>query len=495
MSFHFLDHASKHLARSAALVLIAGFGAGCSGNVARFQDGFYTGAVNQQNVAAVQPSAQPYPSRPVAAGPRVDGSYTGSVNRGALQPVEVAQSNVQGSQLAPLPNPPQLSADQGNVVPRPPAPIPGARPYDIQSAPANRVTSSPSYDPQPGYPSAPTAPRTRSANVVSSPVSAPTRKTYRHKTAEPQKPAVVAKADPAMPMPAHVPVPRREPNHNKAILPQVPQVREKQRAAAETSHAPETKRQAPPAAGSTYTVQSGDSLYAISRRTGVSVDALKKANGMRDGYLRVGQALSIPSGSAVVASASSHTQAPKPAPATVDRSETASTKPEVATDTAKPKAYTPPKTAQSENTVIAKAEDDGASAPSASGIARMRWPVRGRVLVGYGEQAAGGRNDGIDIMVPEGTPVKAAENGVVIYAGNGLKEFGNTVLLRHEDGLVTVYGHVGKISVSRGDKVHRGQVIARSGMSGNAKVPELHFEVRKHAQPVDPVQYLDRAAG
>ena len=98
-------------------------------------------------------------------------------------------------------------------------------------------------------------------------------------------------------------------------------------------------------------------------------------------------------------------------------------------------------------------------------------------------------------MVPEGTPVKAAENGVVIYAGNGLKEFGNTVLLRHEDGLVTVYGHVSSIAVKRGDQVHRGQEIARSGMTGDAKVPELHFEVRKNAQPVDPVQYLERSAG
>ena len=91
--------------------------------------------------------------------------------------------------------------------------------------------------------------------------------------------------------------------------------------------------------------------------------------------------------------------------------------------------------------VIAEAEeDDTAAAPGGTGIGKMRWPVRGRVISNYGS-GSGKSNDGIDIAVPEGTPVKAAENGVVIYAGDGLKDFGNTVLVRHENGLVTVYGH------------------------------------------------------
>ena len=90
----------------------------------------------------------------------------------------------------------------------------------------------------------------------------------------------------------------------------------------------------------------------------------------------------------------------------------------------------------------------------------MRWPVRGRVISHYGS-GSGKSNDGIDIAVPEGTPVKAAENGVVIYAGDGLKDFGNTVLVRHENGLVTVYGHASELKVKRGEKVKRGQEIAR----------------------------------
>ena len=116
----------------------------------------------------------------------------------------------------------------------------------------------------------------------------------------------------------------------------------------------------------------------------------------------------------------------------------------------------------------------------------MRWPVRGRVVANYGKGS-----DGINISVPEGTPIKAAENGVVIYSGDGLKEFGNTVLVRHDNGLVTVYGNASKLNVQRGQKVKRGEELGRSGMTGNATTPKLHFEVRKNSTPVDPTKYLE----
>ncbi|MCT7294436.1 M23 family metallopeptidase, partial [Rhodococcus sp. PAE-6] len=88
----------------------------------------------------------------------------------------------------------------------------------------------------------------------------------------------------------------------------------------------------------------------------------------------------------------------------------------------------------------------------------------------FGDKVGSRRNDGLDISVPQGTPIKAAENGVVIYAGDGLKEFGNTVLIKHESGLVTVYGHADSISVERGATVKRGQEIATAGMTGDADV-------------------------
>jgi murein DD-endopeptidase MepM/ murein hydrolase activator NlpD len=168
-------------------------------------------------------------------------------------------------------------------------------------------------------------------------------------------------------------------------------------------------------------------------------------------------------------------EAPAPAKA-LDKTQTAAIKP---TESAPSSA------------VIEEAEKDTVAAPNATGISKLRWPVRGRTLVGYGQADAGKANDGIDISVPNGTPVKSAENGVVIYAGTGLKDFGNTVLVRHDNGLVTVYGHNGDISVKRGQTVRRGQELAKSGMSGNTKVPKLHFEVRKNSKPINPATELE----
>ena len=104
-------------------------------------------------------------------------------------------------------------------------------------------------------------------------------------------------------------------------------------------------------------------------------------------------------------------------------------------------------------------------------------------------QLSGG-NDGINISVPEGTQVKAAESGVVAYAGSELKGYGNLVLIRHPNGFVTAYAHNGDITVKRGDQVTRGQTIAKSGQSGNVSSPQLHFELRKGSTPVDPTNYL-----
>lgn len=123
---------------------------------------------------------------------------------------------------------------------------------------------------------------------------------------------------------------------------------------------------------------------------------------------------------------------------------------------------------------------------SADGRPEFRWPARGRIIQGF----TTGGNDGINIAVPEGTQVKAAEGGVVAYAGSELKGYGNLVLIRHPNGFVSAYAHNGALDVKRGDQVRRGQTIARSGQSGNVGSPQLHFELRKGSTPVDPTQYL-----
>ena len=171
------------------------------------------------------------------------------------------------------------------------------------------------------------------------------------------------------------------------------------------------------------------------------------------------------------------TAAPAAKPVVVASAPAAEPKP-----TAIPKAEpTPePKTTAS----IPKQEEEASSGDKAD----FRWPARGRVISGYSGK---GGNEGINIAVPEGTPVKAAEGGTVAYAGSELKGYGNLVLIRHPNGYVSAYAHNGELKVKRGDAVKRGQVVASSGQSGNVSSPQLHFELRKGSAPVDPTPYLN----
>ena len=248
----------------------------------------------------------------------------------------------------------------------------------------------------------------------------------------------------------------------------------------ETAKVEAPKKLDTPAGG--YAVAQGDSLYKIAKKHGVSVAALKEANGLADGRLKIGQPLKIPAAQTVASAA------PKVDPIQTSAAGQASklVKPAGSQEAKAPQAEQP-----KNDSVTAEADQDDSAAPNATGISKLRWPVRGRTLTAYGQRDGGAVNDGIDISVPEGTPIKAAENGVVIYAGSGLKEFGNTVLVRHADGLVTVYGHAAELKVKRGQTIKRGEELATTGMTGNAKAPKLHFEVRKNSAPVNPAAYLE----
>ena len=125
-----------------------------------------------------------------------------------------------------------------------------------------------------------------------------------------------------------------------------------------------------------------------------------------------------------------------------------------------------------------------------AGLPTFRWPVNGRVIAAFGPKPTGQQNDGINVSVPEGTPIKAAEDGVVAYAGNELKTYGNLVLIRHSNGYVTAYAHASEIMVKRDDTVKRGQIIAKAGQTGSVNAPQVHFEIRKGSTPVDPTRYL-----
>ena len=118
---------------------------------------------------------------------------------------------------------------------------------------------------------------------------------------------------------------------------------------------------------------------------------------------------------------------------------------------------------------------------------RFFWPIRGRIVSGFGIQSNGEVNSGIYLAAPAGTPVLAASAGTVIYAGNGLKDFGNLVLIQHNNGWVSAYAHNDEIKVRRGDTVNRGETIATVGQTGKITSPQLHFELRNNAKPVDPL--------
>ena len=96
----------------------------------------------------------------------------------------------------------------------------------------------------------------------------------------------------------------------------------------------------------------------------------------------------------------------------------------------------------------------------------------------------------MNFAVPEGTAVRAAEDGVVAYAGNELKGYGNLVLIKHADGYVTAYANNSELTVKRGDTVRRGQIVAKAGQTGNVSSPQLHFEIRKGSTAVDPSRYV-----
>jgi murein DD-endopeptidase MepM/ murein hydrolase activator NlpD len=156
---------------------------------------------------------------------------------------------------------------------------------------------------------------------------------------------------------------------------------------------------------------------------------------------------------------------------------------------AEPKATAIPRSepvAEPKTTASIPKQEEEAS--SSADKADFRWPARGRVISGYSGK---GGNEGINIAVPEGTPIKAAEGGTVAYAGSELKGYGNLVLIRHPNGYVSAYAHNGELKVKRGDTVKRGQVVANSGQSGNVSSPQLHFELRKGSAPVDPTPYLN----
>lgn len=257
---------------------------------------------------------------------------------------------------------------------------------------------------------------------------------------------------------------------------------------------------APASAAGTHYVNRGDTLMSIARHNHISVAELARANRIApNAQLKIGSKIVVP-GRKVAAAA------PAPAVMGAPPAQLGATAPSVPAPPAQP---APVQVAQAPAEPVQKARMASAvetpaaaaeaapspvkSAEATGALPTFRWPVRGRVVAAYGAKTNGKANDGINVAVPEGTPVKAAEDGVVAYAGNELKGYGNLVLVRHSNGYVTAYAHASELMVKRGETIKRGQTIAKSGQSGEAGSPQLHFEIRKGSTPVDPLKFLNGA--
>lgn len=248
-----------------------------------------------------------------------------------------------------------------------------------------------------------------------------------------------------------------------------------------------------PAAAGVHVVAAGESLSSIARHYHKPRAAIAKANNIApDAKIRVGQRLAIPGVKPIAAAPA------KPMPPVVQGNDRAGNPKAAAKPPAPPAApgakvatNEPPATAHMTTPTEPTIESEsGPGAEPAAGTPSFRWPVRGRIIAGFGPRANAPQNDGINLAVPEGTSVKAAEDGVVAYAGNELKGYGNLLLVRHQNGYVTAYAHASELMVKRGDQVKRGQIIARTGQTGGVAAPQLHFEIRKGKVPVDPTQFL-----
>lgn len=255
-----------------------------------------------------------------------------------------------------------------------------------------------------------------------------------------------------------------------------------------------------------HTVVHGETLSRIAEQYRVSVGALARLNQLKKPYLiTVGRKLKIPSSQyqpEVIQVARRTTTQKIARPAQTKLSEitviqTPRRKIEVVAKTRIPKKITPAtlkttkpqeiKTAKTDPVILKK------KSSKATGFGFI-WPLRGTIISKFGSKADGLRNDGINISAKVGSPVKAAAHGTVVYAGDKLSGFGRILIIRHEHGdekgLMSAYAHNQALLVKRGDSVRQGQVIARSGQSGNVTSGQLHFEIRQGGTPLDPLKYL-----
>jgi murein DD-endopeptidase MepM/ murein hydrolase activator NlpD len=528
-----VSHGGRFCLKSAAAVstVIAGLAiGGCSADVTRFDSASFN--LNDP------PDSRPIPSQSIRTSSLSDGAAVGSPPRGpygaGASSVQVAALPDAGPSYQPAPSysPPAYNP--------PPAYTPPARSYDAkpfgrarsEAAPSERgaapstMASGEEIVVQPGdtlYSLSRahhvSLAELMSANSLSNPNVHPGQKLHLPSAGGMRATRSSVAAAKAVESARPAPAPLAEPPHDVAAN-----------------------------YNATYTVKPGESLYGIARSHNVKFAELQQVNGITDPRrVKPGVVLKVPAGASTAASASAPASQPvSAAPASVadnapaavvpplaatekgsdipSYGQSLSTRPTIinserrvaALDTGKasdasPAAPPAPSVASSERPASAPPVADVAPAKveppkpeekvalaapaAASAVAdsvKLRWPTTGRVIAGFGGRPDGTHNDGINLAVPLGTEVHAAESGVVAYSGNELKGYGNLVLLRHDNGWVTAYAHNDELLVKRGDKVKRGQVISKAGKTGSVDQPQVHFELRQGSRPVDPTPYLEK---
>jgi murein DD-endopeptidase MepM/ murein hydrolase activator NlpD len=241
-----------------------------------------------------------------------------------------------------------------------------------------------------------------------------------------------------------------------------------------------------------HIIQPGETLMKLSRQYNKPLVEIARANNIPPSTLvKIGDRIVIPGVRGQVAAARPVAQ-PKPAAPVMAQAQPKPAAPAPQKLASAPVTAVPasPPTAVNVVTPAANPEPPKVKQEVTAATPSFRWPVNGRVIQAFGPKPSGQQNDGINISVPEGTAIKAAEDGVVAYAGNELKTYGNLVLIRHSNGYVTAYAHASEITVKRDDVVKRGQVIAKAGQTGTVNAPQVHFEIRKGSTPVDPAPFL-----
>lgn len=236
-----------------------------------------------------------------------------------------------------------------------------------------------------------------------------------------------------------------------------------------------------------HLVRSGDTAYDIARGYNVSVAQLVQANNIPRPYtIKVGQRLKVPGQQTDMAATET----------AIDESETqsklaysrdVSQKPLVAPRSS---AGSPSPVSKPSRSVATSSTSKNSSFVASNKKPIFNWPVQGRVISSFGPKKGGLQNDGINISANEGSPIYSAEDGVVVYAGNELKGYGNLLLIKHNGGYLSAYAHTRDMVVRKGDAVSKGQKIATVGSTGHVDTPQLHFSIRKGRTAVNPVSYL-----